>query len=296
MSNMFGGIILLMNRKRLKSGFSLPELGLGTWKIGGEREADAARDIEWIDAIQAAIHMGYTHIDTAEMYGAGHAEELIGDAIRNCARKELTIASKVFATNLAYKDVKKSAQASLSRLGLEYIDLYYIHAPNLDIPLKETMQAFDELIEEGLIKNIGVSNFTRELLEEAQSHTTNKIVANQIEYNLVTREQSHYGDCVKMESEILPYCQENDVLLVACRPLDRGITLEQNVVMDNMSEKYQKSYAQIAINWLLSQKNVVTISKSSDKNHLEENLGATGWYMDKADVELLRNEYPVSNS
>lgn len=210
-----------MTSKQLQNGFSLPELGLGTWKIGGEREVDTSRDAEWIQSIKEAVGMGYTHIDTAEMYGVGHAEELIGQAIEGFPRSDLQIASKVFSTRLAYDNVRKSFRASLKRLDLEYIDLYYIHAPNTDIPLKETMRAFDELVGEGLIKNIGVSNFTKELIEEAQSHSQNKIVANQIEYNLVTREQSNYGDCTKMESEIVPYCQANDILVVAYRPLDR---------------------------------------------------------------------------
>lgn len=283
-----------MNFKTLKKGFSLPELGLGTWKIGGEREPDTSRDMEWVHGIEEAIRMGYTHIDTAEMYGVGHTEELIGEALRGFPRESLAIATKVFATNLAYDDVLESAQNSLVRLDLDYVDLYYIHAPNPDIPLKETMQAFDELIAQGRIKNIGVSNFTRELLEEAQSYTKNKIVANQVEYNLVTREQSHYGANTKMESEMLPYCQANDILLVAYRPLDRGIVLEKNPLMDELAEKYQKTYAQLAINWLLSQKNVVAIPKSSDTAHMQENLGATGWYMEKNDVERLRHEYPVT--
>ena len=283
-----------MNSKTLKTGFSLPELGLGTWKIGGEREPDYSKDAEAIKAIQGAVEMGYAHIDTAEMYGVGHAEEVIGEAIKNMPRNDLIVATKAFATNLSYEDAKASARKSLARLGLDYVDLYYIHTPNPEIPLSETMQAFDELVEEGLVKNIGVSNFTKELLQEAQSYTKNKIVANQIEYNLVTREQSHYGGCSKMQSEIVPYCQENDILVVAYRPLDRGIVLKQNSLMDELAIKYKKSYAQIAINWLLSQKNIVTIPKSTDTIHLQENLGATGWYMDPADVERLTQEYPFA--
>ncbi|MDB5264964.1 MAG: hypothetical protein JWN64_535 [Parcubacteria group bacterium] len=282
-----------MNTKSLQNGFSLPELGLGTWKIGGEREADTSRDNDWIRSIEEAIEIGYRHIDTAEMYGAGHAEELIGQSIAVIPREELKIASKVFATNLAYDDIKKSFFASLKRLNLGYLDLYYIHAPSEDIPLKETMRAFDELVDEGLVKNIGVSNFTTELLEEAQSYSRNKIVANQIEYNLVTREQSNYGGCSKMESEILPYCQANDILVVAYRPLDRGIVLEKNQVMDEMSQKYGKTYSQIAINWLISQQNIVAIVKSSKGAHLEEDMGGTGWNLDTEDVERLRREYPA---
>lgn len=280
-----------MNIKTIANTFSLPEIGLGTWKIGGEREADTSRDTEWVDAIKTAIDIGYTHIDTAAMYGVGHCEELVAKAITGVNREELQIATKVFATELGYEDFIASSKASMDRLGVDYLDLHYIHGPNPDIPLVETMRALDDLVAEGLVKNIGVSNFTVELLEEAQSLTKNKIVVNQVEYNLVTREQSKYGGCTKMESEILPYCQANDMLLVAYKPIDRGSILKPHDLLDELCKKYNKTRAQIAMNWLVSQPNVVTIVKSEDPDRLQENLGASDWYMDSEDVEKLRNGF-----
>jgi len=153
----------------------------------------------------------------------------------------------------------------------------------------------DRLVSDKLVKNIAVSNFTVDLLKEAQAYSDNKIVANQIEYSLLTRNKgSHglpYADNVDMESKTLPYCQENDILVVAERPLERGILLEKNELMGKMVKKYNKSYAQIAINWLISQKNVVTIPKSDNIEHLEENLGGVGWKMEEEDIELLRQKY-----
>ncbi len=280
-----------MPTKKLNSGFELPELGLGTWKIGGSREVDNSRDDISIQAIRDAIDLGYTHIDTAEGYGLGHCEELIGKAIKHYSREKLTIATKVTNTNLKYDDLISAAKNSLQRLNTDYIDIYYIHAPSPSIPLQETMRAMDRLVSDKLIINIAVSNFTADLLEEAQSYTSNKIVANQIEYSLLTREDGKYANNNSMESKTIPYCQKNDIFVVAERPLERGILLEQNYLMDELVKKYNKSYAQIAINWLLSQDNIITIPKSEDTKHLKENLGGTGWYLDIEDIERLRKEY-----
>lgn len=278
--------------KKLLSGFALPEIGLGTWRIGGAREQDFSKDKEWVQSLVSAMNMGYAHIDTAEMYGVGHCEELVGQAIKNFDRSRLIIATKVIDDHLKYEDVLAAAQNSLRRLGVEQIDLYYIHAPNPEIPLQETMRALDKLVEDGLVKNIGVSNFSVEELKEAQHYSRNKIVANQIEYSLLTRNVGKYKN-KDMESETVPYCQENDILIVAERPVERGAVLGQNPLMEEVSKKYGKTYAQIAINWLVSQKNVVVIPKAEKAEHQKENLGGVGWRMDEEDVERLRNGLEV---
>lgn len=279
--------------KKISNGFSLPELGLGTWKFGGGYESDASRDQEWIESLRRAIRMGYTHLDTAEMYGVGHCEELVGQAIKEFDRASLIIATKVL-DHLKYDDVIKAAEGSLKRLSTNYIDLYYVHAPNPEIPIAETMRALDKLVADGLVKNIAVSNFSVEELEAAQRATKNKIVANQIEYSLLTRNVSKYENA-NMESEIVPYCQQHDILIVAERPVERGAVLEKNALMDEMCKKYNKTYAQIAINWLISQKNVVAIPKAESEAHQKENLGAVGWYMSEEDVERLRTGVPVDH-
>jgi diketogulonate reductase-like aldo/keto reductase len=277
--------------KKLSSGFALPELGLGTWKFGGAYESDYSRDEEWIASLRQAIEMGYRHLDTAEMYGVGHCEELVGKAIKGFNRSELIIATKVIDDHLRYDDVLKAAERSLKRLDIDQIDLYYIHAPNPDIPIQETMRAFDKLVADGLIKHIGVSNFNVEELRAAQNASANKIVANQIEYSLLTRNVSKYGSGNgpgNMEKEMLPYCQENDILVVAERPVERGAVLQKHPLMDELCNKYNKTYAQIAINWLISQKNVVTIPKAESFEHQQEDIGAIGWHLEAADMDRLR--------
>lgn len=276
-----------MDYKDLPGGFRIPVLGLGTWKIGGGREPDYSKDDEEVEIIKQAILTGYTHIDTAEIYGGGHTEELVGTAITEFNRSKLFLTTKVSKENLRYDDLISAAKSSLERLQTDYIDLYLIHAPNPSIPIKETMNAMDNLISEGLVKYVGVSNFTVSQLKEAQKYSNNKIVVNQIEYSLLTRNKGRYANNKNMESETIPYCQKNDVIVMAERPVERGILLKPRPVIDRLSEKYGKTRAQIVINWLISKKNIVTIPKSTDIEHLKENLGSIGWNLNDEDIKLL---------
>jgi diketogulonate reductase-like aldo/keto reductase len=276
---------MIIPTKKLKTGFEMPVFGLGTWQMGGKYEQDSANDdAADINAIKSAIEMGVTHIDTAEVYAAGYSEILLGQAIKDFDRTKIFIVSKVQVANAKYNDVISSCKKSLERLQTPYIDLYLLHRHNTTVPLEETMKALDYLVEQGLVKHIGVSNFKKEFLAEAQSYTKNKIVCNQVHYNLEFREPEASG--------LLEYCQENDVFLVAYRPVSKGALLE-NIpsVLKEMCDKYQKTPAQIALNWLISQDNVLTISKTRSLEHLKDNLGAVGWDMEKEDVEKLRSEY-----
>ena len=284
-----------MEFKRLASTTKIPVIGLGTWAMGGERETGTSHDNEDIHAIRTAIELGMSHIDTAEMYGRGHSEELVGEAISGFDRKGLFITTKVSPEHLRYNDVIASAKASLRRLRTEYIDLYLIHTPNPEIPIKETMETFDFLVESGLIRHIGVSNFSVQQMKEAQTCTQNKIVANQIEYNLLARNQGMLTR--NMESKIIPYCQENDIVVIAWCPLARGRLVRSGFkILDELTEKYGKTRAQISINWLISQKSVVTIPKASTVKHLKENLGAIGWSLNKEDTYRLDSELGNTNS
>lgn len=272
--------------KTLKSGFSMPVFGLGTWQMGGKLERDFENnDKADIKAIKNAIDSGIKHIDTAEMYANGYSETLVGNAISDYKREDLFLVSKVSPTNLDYKNVISSAKDSLKRLNTSYLDLYLIHGPNPEIPIKKTTEALDFLKSEGLIRNIGVSNFSKERLFEAQNCTKNKIVVNQLHYNLKFREPQRTG--------LLEYCQKNDVMLVAWRPFQKGLLLEEkNILMDEMCQKYHKTPAQIGINWLISQENVVTLSKMRNEIHLTENLEALNWQMEQKDFEKLDKFYP----
>ncbi|MEX2054537.1 MAG: aldo/keto reductase [Candidatus Colwellbacteria bacterium] len=280
-----------MRSWKLNNGFELPKVGLGTWLMGGAMEADTSEDNRSLQAIRSALELGYTHIDTAELYGNGHAEELVGEAIKGVEREGLVIATKVAKTHLRQNDVLRAAEGSLKRLGLDYIDIYYIHAPNPDIPLEETMEAMNKLVKEGLVRNIAVSNFTVDMLKEAQSLADTKIVANQVEYSLSTQLEDNHGYSKNVYSEMLPYCQNNDVILVAYRPVNRGELLRPHEAIDKMAEKYDKTRAQIVINWLVSQKNVVTIPMAQNEEHLKENLEAGDWEMDTEDIATLGEAY-----
>jgi len=251
---------------------------------------DTSRDAEGITAIRGAIELGYTHIDTAEMYGAGHSEELVGLAINGFDRESLFITTKVLPQHLRYDDCIKAAEGSLKRLRTEYIDLYLIHIPSAEIPIKETMKAMDSLLRQEKIKFIGVSNFSAAQLKEAQGFTENKIVNNQIEYNLMTRHSGAYN--VNIESEIVPFCQENDIIITAWKPIAGGrLFQERNKLLEEISEEYNKTLSQIAINWLISKKNIITIPKSTNTEHLKENLGAMGWHLSEDDMKRLDEEF-----
>jgi len=273
--------------KKLKSGFEIPIYGFGTLHMGGKREIrdpnnDDKADIQ---AIKNAIDLGITHIDTAELYSGGYAEIITGMAIKDYDRKKLFIVSKAQVEHLAYDDLIKAAKDSLERLDTSYLDLYLAHRYSLTVPVKETMKALNTLVDMGLVKNIGVSNYNVDELTEAQSYSKHKIVANQLHYNLKFREVEKRG--------LLDYCQKNDVMLIAWRPLQKGLLSQENDnIVNVLAKKYLKTPAQIALNWLISQDNVVTISRTKTKEHLKENLGAIGWKMDEEDIEKLRIDYP----
>ncbi len=275
---------MIIPTKKLISGFQLPVYGLGLWQMGGRETKDPSKDELEVSAIQYSIEKGVTHIDTAESYGAGHAEELLGLAIKGYDRKKLIIASKVSGHNQSYDNLMRSFDKSLKRVGTDYLDLYLLHRfPGPGIDPQDTMRALDKLVEQKAVRHIGVCNLTVERFGLLQSLTNNKLVCNQLHHNVQYREVEHKG--------LLNYCQHNDVALVAWRPLQKGF-LPNNELMKSMAAKYNKTPAQIAINWLISQPNVVTIAKTSRKEHLEENLGALGWHLDQADVELIRHDYP----
>jgi|SRR3989344_7816903 len=270
--------------KTLKSGFSLPVYGLGTWQVGGRFEEDRSNDEVEVKAIKAALEREITHIDTAEAYGAGHCEEIIGQAIRGYDRSKLIITTKVSSWNQRYDDLLRSCEASLKRLGITYIDLYLLHRyPEPGIQIADTMRAMDKLVEEGLVKNIGACNLSVNRFKETQKHAKNKVVCNQVHYSLHMRESEAKG--------VIKYCQENDIFITAWGPLEKG-NLENAKILSEMADKYGKTPYQIALNWLISQKNVVTIPKTTNTRHLEENLGVLGWELSLKDMERLTKEYP----
>ena len=270
-----------MKNKTLKCGFSIPVLGMGTWQMGGRMERDSRNDdAGQIQALKTGLDLGFNLIDTAESYADGKAEELVGEAIRGYDRGKLFLTSKVWKTHVAYDDVLRAAENSLKRLGTDYLDLYLYHQVNNEVPLKETMRAFDRLVSEKLVRHIGVSNFALERFKRAQACAEHKIVVNQIHYSLSVREP---------ESELLPWLQENDVMIQAWRPL-RGVP--DCALLNELCTKYGKTKSQIALNWLIMQKNIVTITASSSARHIQDNLDAAAFEMAPSDVELLTRDFP----
>jgi diketogulonate reductase-like aldo/keto reductase len=279
---------MVIPTKKLKNGFEMPVLGLGTWQMGGgaDNRRDPANDDQRdIAAIKAAISLGITHIDSAESYAEGHSEELVGEGIKGTEREKLFLVSKVRGNNLNYNGIKSAIKNSLKRLGTDYLDLYLMHRCPPQELMEECVRAMDELIEEGLTRFIGLSDTNTRHTRQLQELSKHKFVAAQAHYNLVIREVEKEG--------LLNYCQQNDMLLIAWRPVQMGITNYEKIPgINEMTKKYNKTPTQIAICWLISQKNVVTLSKTSSIKHLKENLGAVGWPMETEDVERLRKEFP----
>jgi len=255
------------------------QIGFGTWKLGGGFwSPDYSRDKESVEVIEYAISRGINLIDTAEMYGGGHAEELVGEAIKRFNRDELIIVTKVWPNHLMYEDVIKSAKNSLRRLNSKYIDLYLIHWPNSSVPLEETIRAMEKLIDDGIVKCIGVSNFDVNLLEQA-IHLTKKyeIVANEIEYNVNNK---------SAEKDVIPFCEKNNIKVIAYSPLARG-SVKDNEILEEIGKKYGKTAVQVALNYV--KRRSIPIPKASSKKHLDEILGSMGWDLSEEDYERIKN-------
>jgi len=255
-----------------RTGTKIPVIGIGTWGIGGYVVPDYARDEECVEALKYGIELGMTLIDTAEVYGVGHSEEIVGRAIRG-KRDEVFVATKVSPEHLKYDDVVKAAERSLRRLGTTYIDLYQIHAPNPSIPIKETMRAMEHLVDLGKVRYIGVSNFPLELLKEAQYALSKyEIVSNQVLYNLEDR---------GIEIDLLPYAQKERITIIAYSPLRRGSLLTPGrrsyEILSRVALALGKTPGQVALNWLILKDPVVAIPKATSFDHLTENAGACGW-------------------
>ena len=267
-----------MNYKTLYNGAKIPVLGQGTWGLGGGMTRDYSQDIMALQAIRDAIELGYTHIDTAEMYGQGHTEELVGQVIGDFNREDLFITSKVWRITMYHKDTLRALERSLVRLGTDYLDLYLIHRPNREIPLDETFRALNQLVEQGKVKYLGVSNFNLEQLKRAQALANTPLVTNQVPYNLHKRTYVANG--------VLKYCQEEDILLTAYSPVDRG-NLVDDPTVKQIAAKYAATASQVALNWLIRQPKVIALPMSTKKEHLQENLGALKIELSKEDVERL---------
>ncbi len=247
---------------RLKSGYDMPALGLGTWKLrGGNCQ----------EIVTAAIEMGYTHFDTAEAY---ENEQQIGDAIKWYDREKLFITSKVSPSHLNRKDLLKACSQSLKKLKTDYIDLYLIHWPNDDIPMRETFEALQSLVKKRMIRSAGVSNFDLHRIQSALTVSQVPICNLQIEYHPYTK-----------RDDIIKLCQQEGITITAYSPLARGKVLNDEIIT-KIAKKYDKTPAQVTLKWLLQKGNIV-IPKASSAEHLKENMRVFDWVLDQADIDKI---------
>lgn len=251
-------------------GLKLPKIGLGTWENTGETGAQA---------VQAALDLGYRHVDTAQVYGN---EGAVGEGIRSSDvdREDVIVTTKIWRANLGYDDVLDSVAKSLERLGLEYVDLLLIHFPHPRRSLAETLSAMAELRTGGAVNHLGVANFTRAQLEEARTIADAPIVTNQVQYHPLID-----------QSRLQRYCAAEDVILTAYSPLARGALVGDELLAD-IGIGYDKSAAQVALRWLVQQDGVVTIPKATSRTHLEENLDVFDFSLSDADRARIRNRSP----
>jgi len=259
----------------------IPKIGFGTWSIGGGMSADRSQDNRSLAALRSALELGYTHFDTAEMYAGGHSEELVGQTVLESGipREKLFITSKVSAFHLRYDDVLRSCESSLHRLGMDYLDLYLIHWPSGSIPLSESFRALNQLVREGRVQHLGVSNFDVRLLKQAQAESEAPIFTNQVPYSLADRSYVKNG--------VLEYCQQNDILMTAYSPVEEG-RLRVNSTVQAIADAHDATPYQIALAWLVFQSRVITIPMSFNPKHQAENFAA-------ADIELTAGEIEQLN-
>ena len=240
-------------------GFSIPIVGLGTWELRGR---DCARLTE------QAIRLGYRHIDTAQMY-ANEAE--VGEGVRASGiRNEVMVTTKVAHTSLAPHELERSVKESLHRLRLDIIDLLLIHWPNERVPLAETLGAMGRMKQGGYVKQIGVSNFTVALLDEA-TRITDEIVCNQIEYH-------PFLD----QSKVIAACRKHDIAVVAYSPIARG-NAKGDAVLERIGKAHNKSAAQVSLRWLIQQ-DIVVIPRTSKVERLSENISLFDFALSDAEM------------
>ncbi len=247
-----------MRYVKLDSGNKMPMVGFGTFTLTG----DVCRE-----SVEKAIELGYTHIDTAEIY---ENEKQVGQGIKaglektSLTREDLFVTSKVWKDNLRDDEVIEACLGTLDDLGLDHLDLYLIHWPNSDIPMEGTFKALAKLKRDGKVKDIGVSNFTTTHLKKAQKVSSAPISINQVEYHPYLN-----------QNKLLNYCKENDITVTAFSPLGNAELLTKKPLIE-LAEKVDKSLAQVILKWLVD-KDIIVIPRSTSTEHMKENLDLFSW-------------------
>lgn len=271
-----------MRTTLLPSGRSIPVLGQGTWRMG----EDSSRRRAEVAAIQLGLDLGMTLIDTAEMYGEGGAEEVVGAAIAD-RRDEVFIVSKVYPHNATHRGAIAACERSLQRLKTDYIELYLLHWRGNE-QLSETLDAFQELKEDGKILEYGVSNFDVDDMQEAFALAGgDQIATNQVLYNLV-----HRG----IEWDLLPWSRERSIPIMAYSPLGNDRAEQRRMFADetlkSIAARHNATPAQIALAWILRYPDLIVIPKAGSPDHIRENRAAHDLKLTDRDIQELDHAFP----
>lgn len=262
---------------KLPSGEQVPALGMGTWMIGESRSTRA----EEIGTLQHGIDLGMTLIDTAEMYGEGASEQLVGEAIKG-RRDNVFLVSKVYPHNASRKGTAAACERSLKRLGVECLDLYLLHWRG-SVPLDETIEGFEALQAQGKIRHWGVSNLDPADMEElVEQPGGGQVAVNQVLYNLSRR---------GIEWDLRPWCEEQGIPLMAYSPIEQARLL-RHPGLRALAVKHGATPAQLALAWLLQSDQLIAIPKASTRAHLEENFAALQCPLDAETIAELDRLFP----
>ncbi len=265
-----------MRTVRLGAAVDVPALGQGTWNLGdvsSKRRAELA-------TLRRGIELGLTVIDTAEMYGNGASESLIGEAVRGL-RDKVTLVSKVYPQNAGRQTMRLACEASLRRLGIEFLDLYLLHWPG-SVPLAETVEAFERLVEAGKIRRWGVSNFDVDDMDELFASGGVRCATNQVLYNLTRRGP---------EFDLFPWMAGHGMAVMAYSPIEQG-RLPPDGPLRAVADKHGASVAQVALAFTIRSGQVMAIPKASSVAHVEDNARAAEVRLDRDDLELLDRAFP----
>jgi len=261
----------------LPSGERVPVLGLGTWRMG-ERRRNRGDEVA---ALRLGIDLGMSLIDTAELYDDGGAEELVGEAIEG-RRDEVFLVSKVQPSNAGRTAAVRACEASLRRLRTDRLDLYLLHWRS-STPLEETLDAFTRLDEDGKVRHWGVSNFdVSDMAELVDLPAGGAVASDQVVYSLARR---------GIEADLLPWCQDRGIPVMAYSPVDQGRLLRHRVV-ETVARRNNVTPAQIGLAWVLRHDGVVTIPKAGTPEHVRENRAALDLQLTQEDLAELDRAFP----
>lgn len=260
----------------LRDGTLVPALGQGTWNMGDSADTRAAE----IAALRDGIERGMTLIDTAEMYGDGRSEALVGEAIAD-VRDQVFLVSKALPQNASRKRLRNACEASLARLGVEQLDLYLLHWRG-PVPLAETVEAMDRLVADGLIARWGVSNLDTDDMAELVDAGGGACATDQILYNLTRRGP---------ELDLIPWLAERHIPVMAYSPVEQGRLL-RNKALCSIAAEFDTTPAQIALAWVLRQESVIAIPKAGSVAHVRDNHAALDLALDRVLFERLETAFP----